>query len=275
MAQRYRLTIGKRTVDLPPGEYVVGRSAECQIVVQDELTSRRHARIFVTGLGAELEDLGSRNGVLVNGEPAIGRVKLGAGARIGIGEAELRLEIVDARASGAPTTAKFATPSSPARPMSAPAGPTPASGMTGATFTGVSAAAAIFQIRAALHTEEVGPLRDATLRLRKALGTTSAADAALRSHAGEAFAEAAFALARLTRDPDWLDALFDVQRELGRVIDPGTVKLLAALIAELPYRRPEACQRYVEALRARTPPLGPEELPTFRQIELLGGLIAG
>jgi pSer/pThr/pTyr-binding forkhead associated (FHA) protein len=47
-------------------ELVVGRQDTCEIVLDDDLTSRRHAKLRRDWSGTHVEDLGSRNGVKVN-----------------------------------------------------------------------------------------------------------------------------------------------------------------------------------------------------------------
>lgn len=61
---------------LTGGEAVIGRDAECQVVIPDRQVSRRHARIQRTADGYWIEDLGSKNGTHVNGAPVRGRVQL-------------------------------------------------------------------------------------------------------------------------------------------------------------------------------------------------------
>jgi pSer/pThr/pTyr-binding forkhead associated (FHA) protein len=51
-------------------EYVVGRDPGCDLVIDDDRVSRRHARLRFDGQGWELSDLGSKNGTLVDGVPA-------------------------------------------------------------------------------------------------------------------------------------------------------------------------------------------------------------
>ncbi len=53
---------------LGPEETVLGRLPECQVVLPSRAVSRRHARIFFRQGRFYLEDLGSRNGTLLNGE---------------------------------------------------------------------------------------------------------------------------------------------------------------------------------------------------------------
>jgi len=53
---------GVQSVPLPDrGELVVGRSAECQVRIEDDNLSRKHLRLRI-GAGIEVEDLGSLNG---------------------------------------------------------------------------------------------------------------------------------------------------------------------------------------------------------------------
>jgi hypothetical protein len=51
---------------------VVGREADCGLVVDDPRISKRHARLSWDELGWRLEDLQSKNGTSVNGRPASG-----------------------------------------------------------------------------------------------------------------------------------------------------------------------------------------------------------
>ncbi len=48
---------------------IVGRSSECGLVIADRFLSRRHARLYREGDDWLVEDLGSRNGTLLNGVP--------------------------------------------------------------------------------------------------------------------------------------------------------------------------------------------------------------
>ncbi len=52
---------------LDGGELVIGRSSDCDIAISDRFLSRHHARLFRRGEEWLIEDLGSRNGTLVNG----------------------------------------------------------------------------------------------------------------------------------------------------------------------------------------------------------------
>ncbi|MEZ4224929.1 MAG: FHA domain-containing protein [Polyangiaceae bacterium] len=105
-----RIRYLRQELELEDGEYLVGRSASCQISLDDPLASRNHAKLVVVEGQARVEDLGSRNGVRVNGERVSGHSKvLEPGDRIGVGSQELlvlgpREAVTDLNISrGAPT----------------------------------------------------------------------------------------------------------------------------------------------------------------------------
>lgn len=77
------------------GELLIGRAGDCALKLHGGLVSRHHARVRVTPHGVMIEDLGSRNGVMVNGERITGPQQLGHGDVIRIGVHEL--EFVDER----------------------------------------------------------------------------------------------------------------------------------------------------------------------------------
>jgi pSer/pThr/pTyr-binding forkhead associated (FHA) protein len=63
----------------------VGRGRDADLVLADELVSRHHARITPSGSGAVVEDLGSRNGTFMNGEPILGPTRLEPGDQLQLG----------------------------------------------------------------------------------------------------------------------------------------------------------------------------------------------
>jgi hypothetical protein len=83
---------GKRLVVGPTGA-VLGRSRECDIVLDDSNVSRRHAEISPSGTAWLIEDLGSTNGVRVNGRTVDGPHPLEGGDRVQLGTVDLRFEV--------------------------------------------------------------------------------------------------------------------------------------------------------------------------------------
>jgi two-component system, cell cycle response regulator len=59
--------VGKQ-FPLTSPEYILGRSVECSIHLDDKSVSRNHCRLFVTGSDVSISDLGSANRTVVNGE---------------------------------------------------------------------------------------------------------------------------------------------------------------------------------------------------------------
>jgi pSer/pThr/pTyr-binding forkhead associated (FHA) protein len=55
----------RRVVPLTDGEYIVGRAAECSLVIDGTTVSRHHARVTVLFGAATIEDLASTNGTHV------------------------------------------------------------------------------------------------------------------------------------------------------------------------------------------------------------------
>jgi pSer/pThr/pTyr-binding forkhead associated (FHA) protein len=82
-------------LELAEGEFAIGRSAACQLSLDDPLVSRRHAIFKVAAGEILLEDLGSRNGVLVNGQRISGQVKVRPGDKVLIGSQEVTVIQLD------------------------------------------------------------------------------------------------------------------------------------------------------------------------------------
>jgi hypothetical protein len=84
---------GKRLLLAPRGA-VIGRSRECDVVLEDNGISRRHAEVRPTGSsGWAIEDLGSTNGVRVNGQTVRAEHELRSGDRVEMGSTEMLFEI--------------------------------------------------------------------------------------------------------------------------------------------------------------------------------------
>jgi predicted component of type VI protein secretion system len=88
---RFRLRYLQHDLELNEGTFAVGRNASCQLSLDDPLVSRRHAIFELQGNAVTIEDLNSRNGVIVNGHRIETKVNLNVGDRILIGSQELTL----------------------------------------------------------------------------------------------------------------------------------------------------------------------------------------
>ena len=90
LAGAVRLLMPCGSVDIEAEAHVtLGRDTSCDIVLDDALSSRRHARIVASQGAIVLEDLRSTNGVYLNGVRLGQSARLHAGDRIIVGTTEL------------------------------------------------------------------------------------------------------------------------------------------------------------------------------------------
>ncbi len=88
-----RLRVGGRTELLGSAGAVLGRSREADIVVDDANVSRKHAEIRPSGGSWTVRDLGSTNGVKVNGRRIDGAQSLKPGDVIELGTSQATFEL--------------------------------------------------------------------------------------------------------------------------------------------------------------------------------------
>ncbi len=74
------------------GSFSIGRVEGNDIILPSSNVSRQHSRLFVRGKKCYIEDLGSSNGVIVDGQRIQGERDLGSAAQIRIGDYYLYLE---------------------------------------------------------------------------------------------------------------------------------------------------------------------------------------
>src|SRR5437764_79985 len=75
---------------VPEKQIIVGRSSDLDMVLVEDMVSRKHARIAMQADQIWIEDLGSTNGTFVNGEK-IKRARLKEGDRVLIGTSILKV----------------------------------------------------------------------------------------------------------------------------------------------------------------------------------------
>jgi len=93
MARLLLLTGGEsKAFELDGNEIVVGRLPECEIHLDSNMISRKHARLRRNGTNIQLEDLGSGNGTFVNGQRINGSVTLQHDDRVKFGPLLTRFE---------------------------------------------------------------------------------------------------------------------------------------------------------------------------------------
>jgi DNA-binding winged helix-turn-helix (wHTH) protein len=90
---RYWLMFDGRQIALSEGGNVLGRAPDAEIWIDVAGVSRRHACIRVEGHQALVEDLGSKNGTFLNGQPVSEPVPLVDGDQIRLGSVVITFRI--------------------------------------------------------------------------------------------------------------------------------------------------------------------------------------
>jgi DNA-binding winged helix-turn-helix (wHTH) protein len=90
-ASVFRLLWDGREIPLAEGDNILGRDANAVAWIDVYSVSRHHAKIVVAGDQATLEDLGSKNGTFLRGEPVRDSRQLEDGDEIRIGTAVMTL----------------------------------------------------------------------------------------------------------------------------------------------------------------------------------------
>ena len=75
------------------GEHLkIGRSTDCQLILDDDYVSTRHARLYASPKGLMVEDLGSTNGTWIDRTRITGPTVLRVGSKVRVGRTTLQLQ---------------------------------------------------------------------------------------------------------------------------------------------------------------------------------------
>lgn len=94
--QRVHIEYLGDSVELPLGETVIGRDVACALRFNDAAVSRRHLRFIRRQSEVFVEDLGSRNGTLLNGRAVAAPLRIVDGDEIHVGSRVLTVRITEA-----------------------------------------------------------------------------------------------------------------------------------------------------------------------------------
>lgn len=257
---RYWLDHRGRIFELPVGVTLLGRGEQCQVLLDDGLVSRQHARIVIDGK-ARVEDAGSANGVSVNGTK-VPSAELADGDVIGIGQQRLTFHSAELRAKArAHTMAE--------------------------TLHGADAVAIMASSQAPQKDplELIGAVVDKAL----ALGRGAEAERLLNPHllriadgarasgepnaAAERAAAYAVRLAEATRKAAWVDYCFDLYNALGEPLPEAVVEQLYSTLRNVSGVSRAAYREYVQSLERIATTLGPRQRFLVQRISGLESLI--
>lgn len=306
---RYRIRYQGTDLEMPAGEFVVGRSSSCNLALDDALVSRRHASIFVQPDGVWVEDHGSRNGVAVNGERIDGRRRVAHLDRITIGSHDMMLVelpefTITCDACGlaqAPDNAfcsrcgSLMSKGSPTLAGMTLELPSPLKGLADASKTQRIEAQPARSAPPSPQPEEVTGTGAALLtgiaEKAIALGRFDEAERVLGRSLQEILSRArsgtpvappriqegtryALKLAEGTRRTAWLDWIFDLHAATGRLMGADEIEKLHELVRKLRYTGIVSVRRYLDVVRQRAHELGPAERFLLQRLEGLERLVS-
>ncbi|MCA9705542.1 MAG: FHA domain-containing protein [Myxococcales bacterium] len=222
---QYKLKLGGSTMLVPEGSHEVGRSSDCWLTLQDELSSRVHARFHVTDEGCEIEDLGSRNGTYLNGERITGRRPIADGDRVRIGRQLMTILISEtADLSGALRLRQTLAP-------------------------GEQAGVPELMGQLIDKALKVGKTKDAERYANALHGQLLAAKLKADHPAARTGVECLLRLAEHTGSGSWIDKLFGLHAEQRWVIERGTLDQIRQALNRIPRIPGHALQAYEQCLR--------------------------
>jgi predicted component of type VI protein secretion system len=290
--KKYRLIHQNSNIEAPEGRFDIGRSTECNLVLDDPSVSRVHATIVNENDELFVEDRGSRNGCLVNGVRVVDRQKLRDGDRVAVGHQTIRVVAVE-RLPDADRTLGLATCSACGAWIASTDESCPRCGAPreGAGRQPGRATTEIIVEELALSQKQARPLTVVTTLVRKAIGMDRFEEAerllvnlmdstVKRREGGQTVAEdeineinrAAAALAEAARAPRMVSRLFTFHLALGMLMPRETVETLYELVRKVGSRSCPEMSRYLAYLESRASRFSPGEKFIHRRLKGLLGL---
>jgi len=269
---KYWIEYRGHKIELRGGNTLIGRSATCQVVLDDGLVSRRHAQITTDKRGAVLEDFGSVNGVFVNNVRVSGSRALRDGDIVRMGKQEFTVRSVvidlgDSSQFGAETLHGGVTMArgNPVRQTAerVPTGPTHAEGF--AVLGNV--ADKVLALGRGAEAERV--LSGAMQALMQA----SRNSGVLPVDVADKAAEYAVRLVVATRKSSWADYAFELFMNLRRPLPGPVVDELYSVLRTVSGVDLTLLRNYVALLQALQHSFGPSERFLLQRIEGLERIV--
>jgi hypothetical protein len=283
---RFRIRYLQHNLELPPGQFVIGRSTECQLSLDDPLVSRRHARLIVTEAGVFIEDLGSRNGVLIGGARIEGRRKIEHGTRLLVGSQELTI-LDDALGSSAPSHHAYRDSNLPGQAttsVSLPA-PTPSSleplafsappfsDETSRRIDALRVLSGVANKALALGRAEEAE-RIVQARLQQVLDLARDAPWTINNDLVDQAARLAAKLAGASGKGEWVDYVIELYKLQARLMPAPLVDELFTVLRKVSVVNLRSMRDYLEGIQERTGSLGAADRFLLQRIEGLERLAA-
>jgi predicted component of type VI protein secretion system len=286
----FRLRHLQHNFELGIGEFAIGRSADCQLSLDDPLVSRKHALLVVRPDSVVIKDLGSRNGVVVNGIKIDTSRVLINGDRVLIGSQELTLLAVQGssrenqqvfrRHVGAQTLSSFAArPSTPGSSLTPGAESIPARISPEAGKEATSNRVNSFPLLSTLADKALALGRpEEAERILASLMTEVLSNAqrgdVLPTETVDQAAQYGVRLAGATAKGSWVDYVVALYAAVRRPCPGPIVDELHGVVRKTNTVDLASLRAYVDLLRAASIGFGPAERFLVQRIEGLERLVA-
>jgi hypothetical protein len=296
---RFRLRYQSTNLEMPLGEFAIGRSSSCNLALADGLVSRRHALLHVGPDSVVVEDLGSRNGVAVNGVRIKSPRRLAHMDRVYIGSQELvMIDAAKLRDRGAATADYVVCETCGAingsakrrcgecgRRLSSAAGETLVSSNNGVDSS--SHAWGAEDTRTARALDVIAGIASKAI----AMGRFEEAERILLPHLDNILERAlahrplsdsekddddvlfagatgyALQLAQGLKATKWIDWVFRIHTATGRLMEAETIETLHNLVRNNNYSRPQFLRAYLRVVQDRAGDYGASERFLLRRLE--------
>jgi pSer/pThr/pTyr-binding forkhead associated (FHA) protein len=256
------IRLGAHDIELRIGETLIGRHDSCHVVLDDALASRRHAALRFDGKSVLIEDLGSVNGVLVNGKRIRNSQTLVDGDEIKLGNQQLSIQL-GASAGARPSRNKVGA-TTMARVPEPPSGNFDEMTLVrDAATLGVlaNAGSKALLLGNGEHAEALVSKSLLTMMEHVRLGRNVDHDTM------ETAACQALKLAQATRKASWLDYTVSLYSISDRVTPGTVVELLYETVKQTPDFEIDALRVYVARLTSRQESMPPAERFLVRRLE--------
>lgn len=296
---RFRLRYQSTNLEMPLGEFAIGRSSSCNLALADGLVSRKHAVLHVGPDGVVVEDLGSRNGVAVNGVRISAPRRLSHMDRVYIGSQELVLIDAARLRDGSRETADYVVCEACGaingtakrrcgecgRRLSSTAGETLVANSSGVDSSPHAWGAE--DTRTARALDVIAGIASKAI----AMGRFEEAERILLPHLDNILERAlahkplsdsekddddvlfagatsyALQLAQGLKATRWIDWVFRAHTATGRLMDAETIEALHSLVRNNNYTRPQFLRAYLQVVQNRASDYGAAERFLLRRLE--------
>ena len=267
---RFRLRHGNHEMPLHDGDLVIGRSAATDLPLDDVLVSRRHVVIRISGDRAWIEDLGSRNGVLVNDMPLEGTATLSHRDRIRVGNQTLLFIDAQLRRSGG-TVTRESHPASLRKSLLSYED----KARTGVIGEKARELTVLTQLlRQALTTDDVVEAEQQAeklcQRIEEAGDDVELIDAAIAS-----VTHYLLDLARRLRDERWIARVISLHHDRARLLDSDCISTLHDVVKEVGFADLDGYRAYVGVVRDAAEGQGLRGKVILKRLEGLAQAIEG